>query len=676
MITNICKNIITDAARHISMVIIAAMCIFPSCTDYLDIVPDNSLTLEDVFSVREKAYNALAKIYFYQPPESHTYYGTTLYGDEYMGPANGVNSVGAWLASRLLLGQNNVTAPLNSYWINTAGTEGGVRSLYEGINTAYVFLANIDKVNDMDDKEKSDWKAQAKFMIGYYHFFLLRQTGPIVLKDKETKDDALGEDLFPHRAKIEDCFDFIIRCIDEAIPNLEPRRGAAVLGQIDRVGAAAMKARVLLYRASPFYNGNSEFYGSFLNHKNEHFFPQTYDKEKWKAAGDAIDVAINLAKQEGKDLYTFDKTFYIDDREDYEKQPARMQTLYDLTMIVPDPWNKELLWGLSRLDVSTYITNYRGEFAYTIIPGVQIQAKVTAGGNVAGDQNAAVGWLGSTYKMLETFYTKNGLPIDEDRSFDRSTMYNQVNIPGISDPLYEEVRGYLQPGALTLQIYLDREPRFYADLGITGGYWRSHASRISTTFFYGQPGSSSGVTRYIETGIGVQKLVHPESLAGASISTFVQTPWPLIRMADLYLMKAEALNEYLDAPTQDVYNAINLVRKRAGIPNVETVWSDATKARTVNKHKTKEGMRDIILQERGVELAFEGHRFWDMHRYKKAHTEFTESSKGWTYTGTTAAQFFVLKTVQEHIFTIKDYLWPIPISELNINSNLIQNPGW
>jgi hypothetical protein len=87
-------------------------------------------------------------------------------------------------------------------------------------------------------------------------------------------------------------------------------------------------------------------------------------------------------------------------------------------------------------------------------------------------------------------------------------------------------------------------------------------------------------------------------------------------------------------------------------------------------------MRDIILQERGIELAFEGHRFWDMHRHKQAITEFSAPVMGWNYQGNNAENFFVMQAIQSRRFILRDYLWPISEGEINKNSNLIQNPGW
>lgn len=87
-------------------------------------------------------------------------------------------------------------------------------------------------------------------------------------------------------------------------------------------------------------------------------------------------------------------------------------------------------------------------------------------------------------------------------------------------------------------------------------------------------------------------------------------------MAELYLISAEAWNEYLDAPDEEhVYKSLNVVRKRAGIPDVEVSWAGA---RNRNNVKTKAGMREIIRQEWNIEYMFEGMRFWNLRRWKIA----------------------------------------------------------
>jgi hypothetical protein len=148
-------------------------------------------------------------------------------------------------------------------------------------------------------------------------------------------------------------------------------------------------------------------------------------------------------------------------------------------------------------------------------------------------------------------------------------------------------------------------------------------------------------------------------------------------MADLYLMKAEILNE-VEGPGQAVWNELNKIRRRAGIPDVEVAWSNPAwvSANYIDSHKNKDKLREIILRERSIELAFEGARFFDMRRYKRAVREFNQPTMGWNGRGVSTGSFFNLSIKQRRSFPMHFNLWPIPLGEMNINSNLIQNPGW
>jgi hypothetical protein len=645
-----------------------------SCTSYLDVVPDNVRTIEDVFKVKADAWSALAKVYSYIPSDAKLHTSDWMLGDEYLGRLDYISNDGTQLCGmKIMQGNQSATTPLLGMW---SGTGGGVK-LYEGIRQCNVFLANIHLVNDMSESEIANWSAQVKFLKAYYLFLLIQKYGPIVIPDDIITPDATLDKLFLPRLKVEDCFKYVIDLINEAIPQLEGRASLNDLGQVDKAVAVAIKARVLLFRASPFYSGNREYFGDFYDHDGQPFFPMddaATTKNKWKEALDAIDEAIRVCRELNVDMYTYEKAPFLYDTASIRENPERMQTLYDLRMVVVDPWNKELIWGFSNI-------------SYGDGGGDDEIAYASAVRSVSGYQGYESGtgfnwqWLAATYRMTERYYTKNGLPIDEDVTFDISVKHDITTTPDTDSAAYKELNGILQPNAELINLYLNRELRFYANLGITGGYWRGHTFRMPTRMFgsdtYPYVGgyNSSFSMDYLNTGIGIQKFVHPESKAYHT-ARVIKFPYPIIRLADLYLMKAEALNEYLDAPTQEVYDAVNVVRQRAGIPNVETVWADATLVKTLNKHKTKDGMRDIILQERSIELAFEGSHFWDMLRHKRAPAEFSTPIWGWTHTGSNASSFFNLGVKHSRRFQVRDCLWPISIDEMNTNSRLIQNPGW
>ncbi len=650
--------------KKIRYILIATVVFLGSCTKFLDVVPDNTLKLEDIFNLKEDAYNALAKVYSYLPNDERTHVTSWMLGDEWIGRLDLNSTVSNLRAIRIMRGLQSQTSPQLGYW---SGTEGG-KPLYEAIRQTDIFLANIDKVKDMIDQEKADWKAQVKFLKGYFVFLLVQRYGPIVLPLTTASPESTKEELFLSRSKVEDCFDYALALMNEAIPNLAERATSNNLGQIDQLVAKSIKARVLVFRASPFFNGNQEYFGDFMDKDGQPFFSMTEDKEKWKAAIDALNEAIALCETNGLALYHYEKEPFTYDRPAFTANKDRMQKLYDLRMLVVDPWNKELIWGNSNL-------NYyeQGELAHSS----NIRLPEGYGDGVVNTPAYSWQWMAATYQMAERYYTENGLPIDEDLTYDFNNKHEIIRTPGALDADYEHWNGYMQPGAETIKLYMNREPRFYANLGITAGYWRAHTVRINTMFYgnsHGGYNSSQHTTDFLATGIGTQKFVHPESQSGAWQRT-IKFPYPIIRMADLYLMKAEALNEY-SGPSQEVYSLIDRVRDRAGIPNLDAVWSDASLTKSVNKHKTKEGLRDIILQERSIEFAFEGIHFWDMLRHKRAPSSFSSPVWGWTHTGTTGSTFFVLEVKQERRFTITDCLWPIGLNEMNTNGKLIQNPGW
>lgn len=646
------------------ILIIVAIFVFSSCTEYLDVVPDNTRTIEDVFSIKEEAYNALAKVYSYLPSPYTADNSEWLLGDEFIGRIDYDIEETRLRACRIMRGLQSVSNPRLSDW---TGNGGGYK-LYEGIRLCNIFIENIHLVVDMDEEQKREWKAQAIFLKAYYNFLLIRKYGPIVIVDESVPADAKPEDLFAYREKVEDCFDYVIRLMDEAIPNLKDMIIGTELGQIDRIGAAAIKARVLLYRASPFYNGNVDYYSDFLDHNDEHFFTQQYDAEKWNDVIKACDEALALCEG-NRELFTYQAgLYYGDDKNVFAENEETIKKLYDLRMLIVTPWNRELLWGFSNINVSAEGIPHATQIRLPAGPWT-----AESGGDV-NSTSWSWNWLGVNYTLAERYYTVNGLPIDEDINFDMGKIHAEFIVPASDEADYWQYNGLLQPGVSTINLYVNREPRFYANLGFTGGYWRGHMVQIPTMMYAGNYAGKNHATDWFETGVATQKLVHPQSTSG-SMNRQARYPMPIIRLADLYLMKAEALNEY-SGPSDEVFALLNKVRERAGIPSVEYSWEQSGLARHPEYLRDKDGLRNIILQERGIEFAFEGLRFWDMLRTKRATAEFSAPIWGWNADGTNFNDFFTLGVKQQRKFTITDCLWPIDLSEMNTNANLIQNPGW
>ena len=648
--------------KKISTIIltITGLMAISGCNGFLDVVPDNVLQFEDLFTSTKRANNALSGCYFATPYEQQSSMPWTL-GDEWV-PSNAL-AFDKCSGVAIMRGYQNVSKPYISMWTGNKY----VSSMYSSIRNCDMFIQNIDKVPDMSAEHKVQYKAQATFLKAYYLFWLVNQYGPVVIP-KVVTPNSPKEDFLLSRSKVEDCFDYIIELMDEAIAGLKSRASTDELSQIDKAGALAIKARVLLYRASPFFNGNTEYYSNFLDSDGQPFFPMEYDREKWKAAADAADEAIRFCEDNGISIYYYDGRPYDYDKEDWNANQDRMETLYSLRHRITERWNSELIWGPTRT------TCYN--MADMACP------KATSKYNTVIDGDGH-GFAGASYQSMERFYTAHGLPLSEDKTVNVNKMHELVKTPSETDPEFAEYRGYLRPGVTTVRMYLEREPRFYADLGVTGGYYRAMQVRMDCDMYYGSdcgvvPGKSSD--NVIPTGIAVQKTVHPESYdyLNTNISNQIYPAYPIIRLSDLYLMKAEALNEYY-GPSQDVWDAINAVRRRAGIPDVEESWSNEewVMPASLNKHQDQEGMREIILAERANEFAFEmGHRFYDMRRWKRSVAEFNKPVYGWNYLGQTPEAFFVEGIVQPRSCTKSQDLWPIDKSEMEKNSKLIQNPGW
>ena len=139
---------------------------------------------------------------------------------------------------------------------------------------------------------------------------------------------------------------------------------------------------------------------------------------------------------------------------------------------------------------------------------------------------------------------------------------------------------------------------------------------------------------------------------------------PLIRYAEILLNYAEAANEY-EGPTAQVYSAVNSIRQRAGL-NPYQLPSGYTQSQ----------MRTEIQNERRIELAFEGHRFWDVRRWMKADSTENQEMTGMEVDRNGSAVTYKKFNVRKHNFRQAMYIWPLPQSEVAKSTQLVQNPGY
>jgi len=627
---------------------------FLSCKKFLDVVPDNVATIDYAFNLRSSAEKYLFTCYSYMPANGHfnTNPGFSS-ADEIWYPNPPVDVSTNFFS--IAQGLQNVANPFGNFW---SGSRGG-KALFRGIRDCNIFLENIHKVEEMEIWEKERWSAEVKFLKAYYHFYLLRMYGPIPLVKENLPIAASPATVQVHREPVDSCVNYIVQLLDEAFdnPNLPENvtgTESSELGRITKGIVKALKAKVLVTAASPLFNGNSE-YIDFKDKQGVQLFSNAYDPKKWERAAQACKEAIDYCHSQGAKLSTFQGAATYVTNDTIKKQ------LEIRTAITIRDANPEVIWANTSSRADANMQRWS-------IP-------IIATGATSG--SGPKGILAPTLKMAEMFYTEHGLPINSDRTWDYAGRYELKTAQ-------EKDRFYVKLDSNTVKLHFDREPRFYASMGFDRGIWFGNwvnNNDITKPLNFVQARASEisarqGISNYSITGYWIKKLVNIETFGAADgnvVNNTVTYPWPEIRLSDLYLMYAEALNEVSGYST-DATHYLNLVRARAGIPSVEEAWDRFSTQ--PGYYNDKGNLRKIIHQERAIELAFEGQRFWDLRRWKEAHKDLNQPVKGWDITQKSANSFYRSVLLYNQYFTMKEYLWPIELGEMQINKNLVQNPGW
>jgi len=258
--------------------------------------------------------------------------------------------------------------------------------------------------------------------------------------------------------------------------------------------------------------------------------------------------------------------------------------------------------------------------------------------------NASGGWssIDPTQNLVDAYEMDNGKPIT-----DPASGYDPTNPYLNRDPRLAAT--ILYPGALINPLVPGGPTSFYDPLDPSSPDYYASGNNTSPSGYV--------VNKYTSHISDFDQLFQ----SGLNIT--------VIRYAEILLSYAEAKIEsgQIDA---SVYNAINQVRNRAGMPSVDqSVYNSQTT------------LRDLIRRERRVEFAFEGLRWFDIQRWKIG----TQVMNGAIYgakVGTvdaTTGKYTITGAplkVEDRIFADKNYLWPVPQSEIDINKNLKQNSGY
>ena len=651
-----------------------------SCSDYLNVVPDNVSTLDIVFNNRNTAERYLANCYNFVPEYGNIWDNPGMSsGHEcwYYAEKDG-DHFSNTTSFAIAKGNQNINEPLTDYWDGERGAKPMFRAIRE-CNIFLEYVRDLHRVNDLTDSERKRWIAEVNVLKAFYHYFLFHLYGPIPIMDKNVPVSAPQEDVKITRVSVDEIVAFMVKLIDESYKDLPPKifNPATEMGRLTQPAALAIKAKILLWAASPIFNGNKA-YANFRNKKGEYLISQEYSRQKWVDAAEACKNAIESAEQNGHMLYDFtmDAIYNIPDELHYGMNTRQAVT---------ERFNAELIWSVGKQG-----TDALQNMSMACVSPALNQGKVTG----SELQARAAGVYAPTLETAERFYSKNGVPIEEDKEWESKGYYNNRYA---TQQVTSADKYNMRNGFTTAILNFNREPRFYGSLGFDGSTWYGNgwtdAEDMNTQNYvdakYGKNAGNKWNFRYSITGYFAKKLVYYRNEIVSNASIVYEYPFPIVRLGDLYLMYAEALNESAEGENDihpDVIEYLRRIRERSGlkkglfgqkedIGDVKVAWEKYSSDPT--KPLSKTGMRDIIKQERQIELALEGQQYNDLRRWKDASRELSKPVKGWNIQGKSVEEYYtVMVLFYPRAFTTKDYLWPIKEGDLQIDDKLVQTYGW
>ena len=465
---------------------------------------------------------------------------------------------------------------------------------FAGIRRANFFLTEYVNADFSELKYDKDYEAEMKrfnrypyevrFLRAYFYFNLARAYGDVPLITKVLTEDEANQ---VTRTPVADVFDFIVKECDAILEADQlPVRYSDLVGdaangsstdggRVTKQAVMALKARTLLYWASPL-------------------FTKENNSGLWRQAAQANKDVIDFCTANGISLGKYSE-----------------------------------IWGTNNWQA--------GEMIFVRRVGDMNWPETTnfpVGMENGNSGNCPTQTLIDAYEMQAT-----GLAWDEPGSG-----YDQT------DP------------------YAGRDPRLAMTIAVNGDKWPDTNPNPLETYQGGRNGLPlAGAT---PTGYYLKKYLDKTiDISTSTGSGSTRHNWVTYRLGEFYLNYAEAVFNYLGSAdatdgtfTMSAVDAVNVVRSRSDVnmPGFPTGLSN-------------DEFTEKYRRERMVELAFEGHRFWDVRRWKDGASQksiiemqITKNGDRYTYN----------RVPKPRYWDDKMYLFPIPDSEIRKNPNLTQNPGW
>ena len=657
---------------------------------FFDIDFQDQANLEEIFSKKNTTERYLVHLYSYLPHDEDTHNGTGyviprsdegLFGFLGYGPFNKLRSGDYSTAAQGDVVQYNV-------W----------KTMYVAIRQCTIFMDYVDLDKEDTALVRDAMKAEARFLRAFYYFCLFRQYGPVIIwGDQLAPEDAQGDKL--DRNTVDENINFIVDELDKAakaLPSTLTEIGAndSWTGRATKAAALALKSRVLLYAASPLYNGQdggtlTTIFGAKENLYNNKIFP-AYDATKWQKAADAAKAVI--------DLGTFSLVNDGDGDDAFKKAAHSYQNVFFET------WNDETIWGWWHLGIghnnggfATWI-GATGSFMYATVPNFP-SPTITTSYEMLQAYTPSLKMV-DAYPMAETGrypvlgYQKNGRFLDLSKPIvDAASGYQTT---GWVDSYTQPVDADWAPAFKAHNTTVGRDARYYSSVVPDGFYWPSDKIKKRWVSFKSttDPMVTVPVTKFESAalnwvGYACRRWYKANTafVTGADFTGAQRYVYPAFRLAEIYLNYAEACNEKPERDADEAILYLDKVRARSGLNGIraaypEIAFDNASGSTTISgvTKTNKEWLRWLIQQERWCEFGMEAMRHYDMCRWMRAEDEYPAAP--WTL-NMKAENYEDLYTRVSNImpmdnadFHYRDYFYPIISTQLAEMVNFTQNPGW
>ena len=620
-----------------------SMLALSSCDSFLDRQEDEQLTEEKIWASFTYTRQYFFDCWGYLPIEATNFYG----GMPYFGASDETSMTWNYSYRYINFGSWNATTVPNDAF----------NSRYEGIRDCNIFLQNVMNCSDpilATDAARQNqlqlWYDSTRFARAYLYFLLMRDYGPVFLVGDDVMDfTASTQDLQRPRNTWQECVDYVVSEMTYCAENLPATMSSANLGLPTRGAALAVLSRLQLYSARPLFNGNS-LYKTVRNPDGTALFPEEYDAQKWVTAASAAKKVIDLG------VYSL-----------YRDEDSPNNPYLNYYGIFQEEWNDELIFCGG---------GFQSRWALGVHTTPTDIASGTAYGGWGPTQSAVDSYAMAEGRYPVTGYDRNGNPLIDSQSGYPSAD-REFELTNIVNPFLKALEcSDADATSNSPRMYANREPRFYVTVYFPGTGWK-HGDAVGRAFF--ADGAVGHTTHdYPITGYLVNKWYdhNMDSYQG----NWGNVTFPTFRYAEIILNYVEAVLECeaagVTGPDVDHDLAIQLwdqLRDRSGMAPILDIYPAATTDELI----------DLIHKERQVELAQEGHRYFDVRTWLQG----TELLNGPVYgldvsvkssrsATTVPPEMWTRKVVETRIFRNNHYLYPFLQRELDRNKVLTQNYGW